>query len=50
LPKAPQQPGQPEEIPRESSGKDPLKMVCAAIAEWLERIKACVGAESGHFE
>jgi len=25
LPKAPQQPGQSEEIPRESSGRDPLR-------------------------
>ena len=28
----------------------PLETVCAAIAEWLERLKACVEAEDGHFE
>jgi len=28
----------------------PLEMVHAAIAEWPERFKACVGAEGGHFE
>jgi len=26
------------------------EMVQAAIAEWPERFKACVGAEGGHFE
>ena len=41
--KASQQPGESEEIPRESSGS-------AAIAEWPERLKACVEAEGGHFE
>jgi len=31
---------------------DSLKrtLVKAAIAEWPERLKACVGAEGGHFE
>jgi hypothetical protein len=24
--------------------------VRAVIAEWMERLKACVGAEGGHFE
>jgi len=28
----------------------PLETVRASIAEWPERLKACVGAESGHFE
>jgi inhibitor of nuclear factor kappa-B kinase subunit alpha len=28
----------------------PLKTVCAAIAEWLEHLKACIRAEGGHFD
>jgi hypothetical protein len=28
----------------------PVETVRAAIAEWPERLKACVGAEDGHFE
>jgi hypothetical protein len=28
----------------------PLETVCAAIAEWLEHLKACVGVEGGYFE
>jgi hypothetical protein len=28
----------------------PLETVHAAIAEWPERLKACVEAEGGHFE
>jgi hypothetical protein len=28
----------------------PLETVRAAIAEWPERLKACVEAEGGHFE
>jgi hypothetical protein len=28
----------------------PLETVCAALAEWLEHLKACVGAEGGYFE
>jgi hypothetical protein len=28
----------------------PLETVRAAIAEWPERLKACVEAEDGHFE
>ena len=28
----------------------PLEMVRAAIAEWPERLKACIGADGGHFE
>jgi hypothetical protein len=28
----------------------PLETVLAAIAEWPERLKACVEAEGGHFE
>jgi hypothetical protein len=27
-----------------------LETVRAAIAEWPERLKVCVGAEGGHFE
>jgi hypothetical protein len=27
-----------------------LETVRAAIAEWPERLKACVGSEGGHFE
>jgi len=50
LPKASQQPGQSEEIPRESSGTDPLERARAAIAEWSERLKACIKAEGSHFE
>jgi len=42
LPKASQQPGQSEEIP--------MEMKRAAIAEWPERLKACVEAEGCHFE
>jgi len=42
LPKASQQPGQCEEIPMET--------VRAAIAEWPERLKACIEAERGNFE
>jgi hypothetical protein len=28
----------------------PLEMMRAVIAEWPERLKACIGAEGGHFE
>jgi len=28
----------------------PLETVRAVTAEWPERLKACVGAEGGHFE
>jgi len=28
----------------------PLETVGAAIAEWLEHLKACVEAEGGHFK
>jgi len=28
----------------------PLETVCAAIAEWPERLKACAEAQCGHFE
>jgi hypothetical protein len=27
-----------------------LETVCAMIAVWLERLKACVKAQGGHFE
>jgi hypothetical protein len=30
--------------------ENPLETVRAAIAEWPERLKACVEAEGGHFE
>ena len=40
MPKAPQHPGQSEEIPREAAAEIPLETVCAAIAEWPERLKA----------
>jgi hypothetical protein len=32
-----------------ASADIPLETVRAAIAEWLEGLKACVGAEGGHF-
>jgi hypothetical protein len=28
----------------------PLETACAAIAEWPEHLKVCVGAEGSHFE
>jgi hypothetical protein len=28
----------------------PLEMVHATTAEWLEHLKACIGAEGSHFE
>jgi hypothetical protein len=28
----------------------PLETVCATIAEWPERLKACIEAEGSHFE
>jgi hypothetical protein len=28
----------------------PLKTVRAAIVEWPEHLKACIGAEGGHFD
>jgi len=33
-----------------SAAEIPLEMMCAAIAEWPERLMACVEAEGGHFE
>jgi len=42
--KVSQQPGEPEEIPCEGSGRDPLETECAATAQWLEHLKACVKA------
>jgi len=50
LSEAPQKPGQPEEIPRKAAAEIPLETVRAAIAEWPERLKACVGAKGDHFE
>jgi len=49
-PKASQQPGQSEEIPRESSSRNTLETVRATIAEWLEHLKARVESEGSHFE
>jgi hypothetical protein len=49
-PKASQQSGQSEEIPREAAAEIPLVTVRAAIAEWPERLKVCVEVEGGHFE
>jgi hypothetical protein len=50
LRKASKQPGRSEEIPRETAAEIPLETVRAAMAEWPERLKACVEAEGGHFE
>jgi len=50
LPKALQQPGQSEEIPRESIGRDPPGDGACWDSKWPERLKACVEAEGGHFE
>jgi len=50
LPKASQQPGQSEEIPRESNGRYPPGDSACRDSNWPERLKACVEAESGHFE
>jgi len=50
LPKASQQPGQPEEIPHEAAAEIPLEKVHATIAEWPEHLEACIAAEDGHFE
>jgi len=50
LPKASQQPGQPEEIPHEAAAEILLEMVLAVIAEWPEHLEDCMGAEGGHFE
>jgi len=33
-----------------AAGEIPLETVRTAIAEWPERLKACVDAEGGHFE
>jgi len=44
MPKASQQPGEPEEIPWEGSGRDPLEMERASTAEWPGCLKACVEA------
>ena len=50
LPKALQQPGQSEEIPRESNGRDPPGDGACWDSKWPERLKACVEAEGGHLE
>jgi len=45
------QPGEPEDMPCEGSGRGPTGDVeCAATAEWLEHLKVCVEAQVGHFE
>ena len=53
LPKASQKPGHSEErslVKAAAATEIPLATVHAAIAEWPERLKACVEAEGGHFE
>jgi len=51
LPKESQQPVEPDEILCEVSSRDlPGERVCVVTAEWLEGLKACIKAESGHFE
>jgi hypothetical protein len=50
VPKASQQPREPEEIPCEGSVRDPLETEGAAMAEWPEGLKAWVEALGGHFE
>jgi len=57
LPKESQQPGEPGKILREGSGRDlpgdgvcVCVCVCVVTEEWLEHLKACIKAESGHFE
>jgi hypothetical protein len=35
---------------RKAAAEIPLETVRAAIAEWPERLKACVEVEGGHFE
>jgi hypothetical protein len=43
MPKASQQPGEPQEIPCEGSGRDlSLETESAATAEWPEGLKACI--------
>jgi len=45
VPRAPQQPLEPEETPCEGSGRDPPpETEHAATAEWPEHCKACVEA------
>jgi len=44
VPKASQQPGQPEEVPCEDSGRDPLETDRAVTAEWPEHLRAFVEA------
>jgi hypothetical protein len=49
-PKASQQPGPSEENLVKETAEILLETVRAAIAEWPERLTACVEAEGGHFE
>ena len=44
IPRASQQPGEPEEIPCEGSDTDPPETERAVTAEWPEGLKACVEA------
>jgi len=50
VPKVSRQPGECEEVPCETVAEIYLEMEHAATAEWLQRLKACVEAEDGHFE
>jgi hypothetical protein len=53
LPKVSRQPGDPEEIPRESGGTDPPgDGVCgdSRLARPSQGLWACVEAEGDHFE
>jgi len=47
VPKASQE---PEEIPCEGSGRDPLGDGACGDSEWPECLKVCVDAYGGHFE
>jgi hypothetical protein len=49
MPKASQQPGEPEEIPREAAAEIPLETERAVTAELPEALKACVEAYGGPF-
>jgi hypothetical protein len=42
MPKASQQPGEPEEIPCEDSGRDPPGDGACSESRWPEHLKACM--------
>jgi len=50
LPKASQKPGQSEDIPRESSGRDPSGDGAFRDSKVAGASQACVEAEGGNFE